>query len=1230
MELDQKLEELNSGEMSELLKESLVNQSLVEKEIMDQIISERDKAIDEAKKQIQATCYLVDYQTKKLRVFDTYTNQDIALVELPNKNFNFNPDDFDQWGTSVVINDLEEIQKEGDIPFHLSHKYGLAIQNDICYLYNTDIEKQGLLAITNQFIFGGNHKSKSSNLPYDMYFSPDYKILCLSNRDEGKVYIFDTKTNTFTDDISVRSSGSHKTINVSIAPKLGKIFITDNATTNVTVYDIPTKKMIKKNLGSGILGNICITPNEDSLYVVITKPESNLKSFNPNTFDEIKSFAPKGEYFSLSDDPCDLLTISSDKKYLFSMTYLNEPVPFTPVLTAIDLEKKKAVKRFSIKDETKPITIAFKAENPIGIANKSLEEILVEKGMFTFNKLRDMKLSILAAKDKGEDSLIKTSEESEEENKEEFVEVEQQALEIEPMKEAPPPEYGDGIIPKKTKHVIIPVAANKQIADILIGSFWQQHEIDLTENKEHENMVNNLADSIRRKIEYYDLEIVNKKNFVENYSMETIIQREFILEMLHEEESIKRQQVTSSPSHCMNCASPMYGAWECPVCGFTYEKPEDALRRKIASLEPLANLQKGHFFVLDSDNGILMEVDNYKIPIWLVTKEAVELQSISQAFRLDNKNTLILDGVSGNWIELSPKGRVVWQYIKEDEEKPQTILSNPNSYSITEESHLLVADTENHRVMEMDLDGNIIWQYGITGSEGIEYNALNRPTDFQKTYDETYLVVDSGNNRVIELERKLNITTGDYDLKIIWQYGNVDKISGSGEGNEVNQLNKPLTAYKEIDGKIYILDAGNQRLIQVTDRNEIVWEYNTKNEHEEVNILNPIRFTKLKNKDLLIVGDGKLVQVYPSENKIMWYIGVDQLTQKTTYRVESEAVKKLKAKYGKKAYVGKFGKAKHEEFIENKEKKKKVNVSRYMNAEGQKSTEEINDEKAKQLEEMMNKSKEPSKATPDKPHAITSDGFEPLPMPVLTIDKSEHKVLLLNRKAEILWSYEEKDNKQFRPLYAEITMDKTLLVTDSARVFEVDMKSKKIIWEHPCHARSSVKLKNGNYLIPDERESKVLEVTKNHEIVWEHYCKKPPFYASRLSNNNTLITLSMGHIVEEIDSEYVTVWSFGQFEKAGNDNIHLSYPEHAARLKNGNTLITDTGNSRLIEISPLGDIVWKYAGDIKNILVAPLSATKLKDGHTYIIHANYRQIIEIDNDKKLVWKLVLPSKKGLK
>lgn len=1250
--MDQNTLSLNSEEMTVMLKKALVTKSLVENDVLEEIIAERDKAIDEARKKIQGTCYSVDYKSKTLKVFDTYSGKEITSVALPGSPGNFIPDEFDSWGTSTLIVDLEEVQKEGDIPFHKDSYYGLAVRDNKSYLYNPEIEKQNSLAITNQFIFGGISKTKNNHLPFDMYLSYDNKTLCLSNRDEGKVYVFSTETNTFTDEITVRQAGSLKAINVAISSKNKKIFLTDNSTPVITIYETDTKKSNKKSLGSGVLGNICLTPDESTIYVVTIKPEANLKSFDTNSFKELKAFPPKGEYFSNGDDPCDLLTLSSDEKYIFSMTYLNDPMPFTPVLTVIDIEKSKAIKRFSIKDETKPVTIAFKGENPLGGVNKTLEELLVEKGLFTFNKLRDLKLSIMRGEGSEEAKEGEESETSAEE-KEGFIQVETQALEFEKAKEEVKA-LDLGLAAKKVKHIILPKNANKHITEILLGSFWQRNEIDLSEIPEMAKKLEDLADRTRKKLEYFDMEAVNVKNFYETYPISATIQRQFILEMLDEEESTQRQEVRSAPSNCLNCGAPMLGLWECMACGFSYEKPEDALRRKQASLDPLANLNRGNYFAINSESGLLLEVDNYKIPIWEVKKEELDLESITESVRLDNRNTLILDSIGNTIVEITPKGRTSWKYNPDDEKSK---LNNPQGFAVLSNNDLLIADTDNHRVMEMDFDGSIIWQYGIKGTAGIEFNMLNKPTSIQKTYDGTYLISDTGNNRLIEIRRDLNTETGVYSIKKDWQYGNPDNALGKGEGIDAKYLNQPTMAFKQIDGSILILDKGNKRVIELNDKNEVKWEVKTTSDNPDHNIDNPLRCIKLKNKDLLIVGNDKMVEVFLSDNeqKVVWFSSFEQLAQKTTFRITKEGITKSKVKYGASSrYSSKFD---NESNIvkEKREEKKKVLTNRYMgkSGEGQKAAQDL-DEESKLLEqipeentevqndidnpEVLNdpevtediqeeaKAEEEKKVENEKPRVILTKGEKVIGIPVLILDKVEKLIHLVNREGKITWTYGE-NGELVNPKSVEITPNRTLLICDDKLVFELNMVNKERIYQHTVNARSAVYLKNGNILITDEHNCKVYEITKKHEIVWEYYDDKPASYAIRLSNDNTLVTYAQAHIVKEINPDYDLVWSFGEENRPGNDNKHLALPEYAIRLKNGNTLISDTKNSRVIEVDESGEIVWTYSGSGLTKLINPNFAHRLKDGHTYIMHTNHRQIIEVDNDGKVIWRLIMPNKK---
>lgn len=1222
--MEQNTVALNSDEMSVMLKKALINQSLVQNDVIEEIIKQRDAALDEARKSIQGTCYSIDYKHKKLRVFDTYTNNDISLIDLPGKPGKFDPEDFDTWGTSTVIVNLEELQKEGDIPFHKEANYGLAVRGNKSYLHNPEIEKQNLLALTNQYIFGGRPKNKHSNLPFDMYLSNDNKLLCLSNRDEGNVYLFDTTSNTFIDEINVRQAGSSKTINLAISPKNKKIYITDNTSPVVTVYETDTKKITKKSLNSGVLGNICLTPDEKTFYVVIIKPEANLKAFSVDEFKELKSFTPKGEYFSNGDDPCDLLTLSSDEKYIFSMTYLNDPMPFTPVLTVIDLEKNKAVKRFSIKDETKPIIIAFREENPLGGVNKTLEELLVEKGLFTFNKLRDIKLSIM----RGDSDQDEKSEEvkKQEEEKEGFIHVESQNLAIEKIKEEPQ-SIDLGFAPRKVKHVILPKTANKHIIEILLGNFWQRNEVDLSEIPDAYKKLEELADRTRKKLEYYDIEIIKLKNFFENYGLDTTIQRQFILEMVDEEESSKRQEVKSAPSNCVNCGSPMLGLWECMACGFSYEKPEDALRRKNASLDPLANLNKGNYFALDNQKGFLMEVDNYKIPIWELKKEELDLKSITELVRLDNRNTLVLDGEANSIIELTPKGAITWKYNPSSEE---SILNNPKGFSVLSNNDLLIADTDNHRVMEMDFDGTIIWQYGVKGAAGTEFNTLNQPTSIQKTYDGNYLISDTGNNRLVEISRELDTESGIYKIKKIWQYGNVENILGKGEGREQNQLNQPTMAFRNIDGDVMILDQGNQRVIEIDHNNDLKWQYKTVSSEPQINIENPTRCTKLKNKDLLIIGDDKMVQVLISKNeeKVIWFSSFEELSDKTTFRVTRNGVTKTKAKYGKSSrYSGKFDEESNT-VKKKREEKKQSSSNHYMKTAEELKPKEVAEipEELEVTENSIEEIKQDKKIDNEKPRIVLTKNEKVISLPILILDKIEKMIHIANREGKIIWSYGEH-NPLNQLKSAEITPNKTLIICEGNSVFELDMVSKEEIYTHTVNANSAFYLANDNILITDETNNKVYEISKDNQISWEYYSEKPPSYAIRLSNGNTLITYAQSHIVKEMDNDYNIVWSFGEENKPGNDNNHLASPEHAIRLKNGHTLITDSKNGRVIEVSIEGEIVWSYSGSSMTKLITPNFAHRLKDGHTYVMHTNYRQIIEIDLESKVIWRLIMPSKK---
>ena len=79
-------------------------------------------------------------------------------------------------------------------------------------------------------------------------------------------------------------------------------------------------------------------------------------------------------------------------------------------------------------------------------------------------------------------------------------------------------------------------------------------------------------------------------------------------------------------------------------------------------------------------------------------------------------------------------------------------------------------------------------------------------------------------------------------------------------------------------------------------------------------------------------------------------------------------------------------------------------------------------------------------------------------------------------------------------------------------------------------------------------------------------------FASRLQNGDTLITDSNNNRVLEVDGGGNIVWNYSTNNRTGSVSNPL--PTRAVRLINGNTLISDQYNMQVLEVDPSMNIVW--------------------------------------------------------
>jgi len=170
-------------------------------------------------------------------------------------------------------------------------------------------------------------------------------------------------------------------------------------------------------------------------------------------------------------------------------------------------------------------------------------------------------------------------------------------------------------------------------------------------------------------------------------------------------------------------------------------------------------------------------------------------------------------------------------------------------------------------------------------------------------------------------------------------------------------------------------------------------------------------------------------------------------------------------------------------------------------------------------------------------------------------------------------------------------------------------------------------LPNGNILITDQGNARVIEVTPLLQIVWQQGMTgvagaqfnqlNSPNSAELLANGDILIADEGNNRVIEVDSHHHIVWHYGSV-----NGTQLSGPAFASRLADGNTLITDGNNNRILEVTSSGEIAWEYLTNTQPGSVAaalPSRAVRLKNGHTLISNQFDDQVIEVDSKGNIVF-----------
>lgn len=175
-----------------------------------------------------------------------------------------------------------------------------------------------------------------------------------------------------------------------------------------------------------------------------------------------------------------------------------------------------------------------------------------------------------------------------------------------------------------------------------------------------------------------------------------------------------------------------------------------------------------------------------------------------------------------------------------------------------------------------------------------------------------------------------------------------------------------------------------------------------------------------------------------------------------------------------------------------------------------------------------------------------------------------------------------------RTMITESGRSPRLVETDAAGTVLVSVPLQPESDNIHMQTRMARKLPNGNYLVPHLLAFAVKEYKADGTVVnifktdltelGGRAAENWPFTAIRLKNGNTLITLTHGNKVVEVDGTGKVVWKLSNSDFSEQP---FADPCGAQRLPNGNTMIASYGASKgikLFEVDKKNQLVWSYSG----------------------------------------------------
>jgi CRP-like cAMP-binding protein len=400
----------------------------------------------------------------------------------------------------------------------------------------------------------------------------------------------------------------------------------------------------------------------------------------------------------------------------------------------------------------------------------------------------------------------------------------------------------------------LPNESIEEIGAILVNLFEYRQAISLTHHFEDKKKLREEAVKLRKTLQEKGRAVVHMNNLYEGHSLHAVIYKSQVEAWLALR-SDKIHYGKEPPSRCPACNMPLAQNWTCLACGLELESPYQRMQKRSSSLSAVQNLPLDCALLADPERRRLAFINcrkGHKV-IWEIDAEQWSFDAPLSPVYLGQHRLLLVDKLKNRVCETSLWGNIIWEFDTQTSERHR--LSAPRKVSIhqrAQDEYLLIADSGNHRILMVDRDHRIHWQYGMMGEPGQDTGYLNMPTDVQLTSEGHVLITDSGNHRILEINPDTNL--------ISWE-------SPASLG-----LNNPIFAERLTNNHMIVVDAGNYRILELNPQGvpEEECVYFNQGLDSRFRMDQPLHYFRRENQNILLSDGRRIMEIDLIHKHAIW------------------------------------------------------------------------------------------------------------------------------------------------------------------------------------------------------------------------------------------------------------------------------------------------------------------------------------------------------------------------